>query len=64
MSIDATIECIDCGLQAPETESAYTLIGQRHGWRLTWLLDATGKRTPEWRCDKCFRRAKAERAGK
>lgn len=64
MTAEREIVCIDCGLKAPETDTAYTLIGQRHGWRLTWVLDGAGKRAPEWRCDKCFRRAKAERAGK
>jgi hypothetical protein len=57
------IQCVDCGRVAPETETAYTLIGQRHGWRLTFLLDDAGKRSPEWRCPECFRRAKLPDSG-
>lgn len=52
------IECVDCGWVAPETETAYTLIGQAHGWRLTFTLNAQGERIPEWRCPDCFKRAK------
>jgi hypothetical protein len=55
------IVCVDCGAVAPETDTAYTLIGQRYGWRVIFVVDQHGKRSPEWRCDKCFRRAKAER---
>jgi hypothetical protein len=55
------ISCVDCGAVAPATETPYTLIGQRFGWRLVHVVDARGKRVPEWRCDKCFRKAKAER---
>ena len=53
------ITCIDCKAVAPETETAYTLIGQRFGWRLKYVVDESGKRIPEWRCDKCFRAHKA-----
>ncbi len=62
MTTTMQIVCVDCGVSAPETDSPYTLIGQRFGWRLVYVLDANGKRLPEWRCDKCFRRAKAARA--
>lgn len=55
------IVCIDCGDIAPQTETPYTLIGQRFGWRLVYVVDPDGKRFPEWRCDKCFRKAKAAR---
>jgi hypothetical protein len=53
------ITCADCKAIAPETETAYTLIGQQFGWRLKYVVDADGKRVPEWRCDKCFRARKA-----
>ena len=53
------ITCVDCKAVAPETETAYTLIGQRFGWRLRYVTDEHGKRTPEWRCDKCFRALKS-----
>jgi hypothetical protein len=63
MSEGLRIECVDCGQVAPETETAYTLIGQRHGWRLGFALDARGKRFPEWRCPDCFRRSKSSDSG-
>jgi hypothetical protein len=45
---------------APQTDTPYTLIGQRFAWRLIFTVDEQGKRVPQWRCDKCFRRSKAE----
>lgn len=62
-SEELQVVCVDCGAVAPETDTAYTLIGRRHGWRVIFVVDDQGKRAPEWRCDKCFRRAK-ERASK
>lgn len=52
--------CVDCGALAPDTDTPYTLIGQRFAWRLIYVVDEQGKRVPQWRCDKCFRRAKSE----
>ncbi len=42
--------CADCGIPAPATESAYTLISSRHGWRLQYEVDARGEKQPKWRC--------------
>jgi hypothetical protein len=55
------ITCVDCGVAAPETDTAYTLISARFGWRLQYAVDAAGRRLPEWRCGECYRRAKAAR---
>lgn len=63
MSDGLEIQCVDCRRVAPSTETAYTLIGQQHGWRLGFALDQEGKRLPEWRCPDCFRRAKAPDSG-
>jgi hypothetical protein len=49
-------ECTDCGALSPPTETNYTLISQRHGWRLVFCADASGRRTAEWRCPKCWAR--------
>jgi hypothetical protein len=52
--------CVDCGVLSPETETNYTLISARYGWRLTRKVDATGRSQMEWRCPRCweaFRRA-------
>lgn len=51
--------CVDCGAVAPTTDTAYTLIGRQFAWRLVFVVDERGKRVAQWRCDKCFRRAKA-----
>jgi hypothetical protein len=56
------IVCVDCRALAPETETAYTLIGQAHGWRLTFRQNAQGERIPEWRCPECFKRVKERSA--
>lgn len=46
--------CVDCGVLSPATETNYTLISARHGWRLTRLVDATGRSQMEWRCPRCW----------
>jgi hypothetical protein len=50
--------CSDCGASAPATESAYTLISSRFGWRLTYEPDAAGHKVPMWRCGECWKRHK------
>jgi hypothetical protein len=47
-------QCKDCGAQAPQTNTSYTLIGQRHGWRLALQQEADGRRVAYWRCPKCW----------
>jgi hypothetical protein len=54
--------CVDCGVVSPETETNYTLISARYGWRLTRQVDVAGRSQMEWRCPRCwevFRRAQA-----
>jgi hypothetical protein len=51
--------CADCRALSPETETSYTLIGSRYGWRLTKRRDAHGRIGVEWRCPKCWRVYKA-----
>ena len=48
--------CVDCGTTSPSTETNYTLISARHGWRLTLGQDKTGARTMQWRCPTCWTR--------
>lgn len=57
------IVCVDCGKVAPSTETPYTLIGPRFSWRLTFAVDAQGKRSQEWRCGTCSRLAKRGKPG-
>ena len=51
--------CVDCGLEAPPTETAYTLISARHRWRLLKVVDASGLTVVEWRCANCWARYRA-----
>lgn len=48
--------CVSCGTSSPQTESSYTLISSRHGWRLSPRVDANGKKVMEWRCPPCWER--------
>src|SRR5579872_3339909 len=47
--------CVDCGILSPETDTNYTLIGSRHGWRLTRRIESDGSAVAEWRCPPCWR---------
>jgi hypothetical protein len=53
--------CVDCGTTSPTTETNYTLISARHGWRLTLGMDANGVRIPMWRCPTCWQRHRQAR---
>jgi hypothetical protein len=44
---------------SPPTETNYTLISPRHGWRLTRSLDKEGRKLAEWRCPQCWARHKS-----
>jgi hypothetical protein len=48
--------CVDCGTTSPTTETNYTLISARHGWRLTLGQDEHGARVMQWRCPSCWAR--------
>jgi hypothetical protein len=54
--------CVDCHVQSPPTDTNYTLISSRHGWRLTVTPESSGQRIPEWRCPKCWERHKRKHA--
>ena len=58
-------KCIECGTLQPQTNTNYTLISSRYGWRLTRTIDDEGRRIMEWRCPMCwarYRETKMERA--
>jgi hypothetical protein len=55
-SSDPSQRCADCGIAAPRTETNYTLISARHGWRLTFQHTADGRREAVWRCPACWER--------
>lgn len=48
--------CVGCGRKSPPTDTDYTLISSRHGWRLTIETSPNGRRHPIWRCPACWRR--------
>jgi hypothetical protein len=54
--------CVDCGASSPATETNYTLISARHGWRLTRAERPDGTRLVEWRCPVCWQLQKARKA--
>ena len=55
--------CADCGKEAPQTETNYTLISAQFGWRLTRSKTAKGDLLVEWRCPECWRAFKKLRPG-
>ena len=46
--------CADCRKQAPETETSYTLIDAKHGWRNIRRKMPDGQYSIEWRCPECW----------
>jgi len=50
--------CVDCRTRSPETDTNYTLISARHGWRLSRRRAADGSFAMEWRCPACWQRFK------
>jgi hypothetical protein len=52
--------CCDCREPKPQTETNYTLISARHGWRLTRRREPDGTLALEWHCPQCWTRRRAE----
>ena len=46
--------CVDCSEQSPQTETSYTLISSRYGWRLSLQAGPDGQRVAIWRCPACW----------
>jgi hypothetical protein len=57
----AVQRCVGCRAEAPATQTNFTLISQRHGWRLTRQVDSSGRSFLEWRCAACFARFRSTR---
>jgi len=47
-------KCSKCGISPPETETNYTLISPKHGWRLERSLDSEGNKAMLWFCPRCW----------
>lgn len=52
------ITCIDCGANAPDTNTQHTLISKSFGWRLSRRAGPGGRMLLEWRCPSCWREHK------
>ena len=52
-------KCVGCGMQAPTTDTHYTLISASHGWRVVRGASPTGEAVLDWRCPTCWRAYKA-----
>jgi hypothetical protein len=50
--------CIKCGKKSPKTDTDYTLISQRYGWRLSREKRA-GVYEVQWYCPSCWATRKA-----
>jgi hypothetical protein len=53
--------CIDCKARSPETDTNYTLISSRYGWRLSRHIASDGTFVVEWRCPRCWERHKRQK---
>jgi hypothetical protein len=51
--------CVACRKESPETETNYTLISPKYGWRLARNKRPDGTYDVEWRCPDCWRALKA-----
>lgn len=56
--------CVRCRAQAPETQTEYTLIGEKHAWRCAKAAGPDGTATLEWYCPKCWKKAFPKNAGR
>ncbi len=54
--------CVDCGAKSPQTETNYTLISSRYGWRLSLENRPDGRRSSAWRCPLCWERYRGRMA--
>jgi hypothetical protein len=52
--------CVGCGVRAPATDTNYTLISSKHGWRLLRRALGDGEYALDWRCRECWRAYKRE----
>lgn len=55
--------CVGCNASSPKTDTEYTLISARHGWRLTRTRSADGTAVVEWRCPDCWKTYKQRTHG-
>jgi hypothetical protein len=51
--------CTGCGTRSPETETNYTLISAKFGWRISRSKNPDGTYTVAWYCPKCWAKRKS-----
>jgi len=54
--------CVDCKAQSPKTNTNFTLISARFGWRLRRERLPDNRVVIEWRCPGCWQKFKSARA--
>ncbi|HEY4011779.1 MAG TPA: hypothetical protein VGM06_00460 [Polyangiaceae bacterium] len=54
-------QCDGCGAPSPPTDTNYTLISQKHGWRLVLQQDKSGQRVGKWWCPNCWAKEREQR---
>ena len=54
--------CADCKTSSPITETNYTLISSRYGWRLERVQTEDGFFRTYWRCPTCWAKYKQRKA--
>lgn len=47
-------QCCRCGGTSPATDTNYTLISAKHGWRLVLEHDESNRRIGKWWCPECW----------
>ena len=52
--------CVVCGIPSPKTDTNYTLISPKFGWRLSRRRAADGTFIVEWRCADCWTKHKEQ----
>jgi len=55
--------CVQCAALAPPTDTNYTLISAKFGWRLSREVRADGTLLMEWRCPTCWEQYKSAKRG-
>jgi hypothetical protein len=50
--------CVVCGIESPKTDTNYTLISPKFGWRLSRRPGPDGTFIVEWRCPDCWTKHK------
>ncbi len=56
-NVTAVRTCAQCKTEAPETETGYTLISQKHAWRCKKRELPDGTKKLDWYCPDCWQKS-------